>query len=161
MSTHKKPSATVPKLRDILTRFLVETSTGHHHAVIGEKLDQALTTKAWDAAPEFFAYTLIAHFDAATLGLTRLFDSTGGVLSMEALIKAVEREAGSFAQMSASEVRATMIPHIRKEIIALKPRIAPLTKKRNELLGGRRKPICPCSLVAFLPDELAHLIRAI
>ena len=33
--------------------------------------------------------------------------------------------------------------------------------ENSETIGDRRKPICPCSLIAILPDDLAYLTRAI
>src|SRR6266702_7334456 len=97
-------SSAKDELQQLIDRLGIDLSFGHHHACIAAVLEERLAHDMWDKALEFWSYTIKAHFEAAVLGLTRVFDTDARVVSMLRLPSLIEAQAGSFATMSSADV---------------------------------------------------------
>ncbi len=123
------------QLRDLLDRLGLEVSSGDHHAHMGAALKRMLTVFEWETAFEFWTFTLKAHFEAAVLGLTRLFDNDPQTVTLKKLLLMMESHAGQFVEMNAADVRNQLIPSVRNETKNIRTTVEPLKKIRDQMLA--------------------------
>lgn len=149
-----------PTLKQILEALKNQVLIGHSYLDVGKGLLQA-DPVILQTAPTFFGLTMNGALELAQMALARLYDTTGGAITIPKMLAQATQGLSLFQRGSKHEV-TTAIADSRKVVEDLKPVLAAIRRRRNEWLAhlDPRTVADPKALAARAKLTLPDLERA-
>jgi hypothetical protein len=124
------PSPTLKQILDALKNQILVGRTYLDSARGLLKADPVLL----QTAPTFFGMAIDGSLELAQMAVARLYDTTRNTMSVPAMLKRAEQEAGTFQRGSGQEVRK-VVAECHKIVVGLQPVIASIGERRNAWLA--------------------------
>lgn len=149
-----------PTFKQIVDALKNQVLIGHSYLAVAKGLLEA-DPVILQTAPTFFGLTTDGALEVAQMALARLYDKTGGAVTIEKMLARATQELGLFQRGSKQEV-STAITNSRHAMEDLKPVLAAIRRRRNEWLThlDPRTVADPKALAAQAKLTLPDLERA-
>lgn len=149
-----------PTLKQILEALKNQVLVGQSYVDVAKGLLQA-DPVILQTAPTFFGLTTDGALEIAQMAIARLYDLTGGAVTIHKMLAQATQELGLFQRGSKEEV-SKAIAESHKAVKDLEPVLAAIRRRRNEWLAhlDPRTVADPKGLAARAKLTLPDLERA-
>jgi hypothetical protein len=135
MSQQKPASNPKAEFERLLNALITLLLNAKGHLTIGRGVDKMLTNEPEisRAAPNFWALTIYAHFDAAQLLAFKLFDTQPRAVSIRHLLVLADQRPEIFTHGTGAQLRAVL--QFANNQLAMLPPLEAINAKRNRVIA--------------------------